>query len=61
MLESISDAETHCIWDTLEDPEESDEEISVQQEEDAPKFVNWVEFLQSVDEDLTEDQTKWIV
>ena len=61
VLESISDAEAHCIWDTLEDPEESDEEISVQQEEDAPKFVNWVEFLQSVDEDLMEDQTKQIV
>ena len=25
-LESISDAEAHCIWDTLDDPEESDEE-----------------------------------
>ena len=61
VLESISDAEGHCIWDTLEDPEESDEEISVQQEEDAPKFVNWVEFLQSIDEDLMEDQTKQIV
>ena len=58
VLESISDAESHCIWDTLEDPEESDKEISVQQEEDAPKFMNWVEFLQLVDEDLTEDQTK---
>ena len=43
---------------TAEDPEESDEEISVQQEEDAPKFMNWVEFLQLVDEDLMEDQTK---
>ena len=61
VLESISDAEAHCIWDTLEDPEESEEEISVQQEEDGPKFMNWVEFLQSVDEDLTEDQTKQIV
>ena len=61
VLESISNAEAHCIWDTLEDPEESDEELSVQQEEDAPKFMNWVEFLQLVDEDLTEDKTKWIV
>ena len=58
VLEFISDAEAHCIWDTLEEPDDSDEEISIQQEEDAPKFVNWVEFLQSVDEDLTEDQTK---
>ena len=58
VLESISDAEAHCIWDTLEEPDDSDEEISVQQEDDAPKFVNWVEFLQSVDEGLTEDQTK---
>ena len=61
VLESISDAEAHCIWDTLEEPDDSDEEISIQQEEDAPKFVNWVEFLQLVDEDLTEDQTKQIV
>ena len=35
--------------------------MSVQQEEDTPKFVNWIEFLQSVDEDLREDQTKQIV
>ena len=40
VLESISDAEAHCIWDTLDDPEESEKEISVQQEEDAPRFVN---------------------
>ena len=58
VLESISNAEAHCIWDTLEEPDDSDKEISVQQEKDAPKFVNWVEFLQSVDEDLMEDQTK---
>ena len=58
VLESISNAEAHCIWDTLEEPDDSDEDISVQQEEDAPKFVNWVEFLQSVDEDLMEDQAK---
>ena len=44
VLESISDAEAHCICDTLEDPEESDEEISIQEEEDAPKFMNWVEY-----------------
>ena len=61
VLESISDAEAHCIWDTLEEPDDSDEEISVQKEEDAPKFINCVEFLQSVDEDLMEDQTKQIV
>ena len=30
VLESISDAEAHCIWDTLEDPDDTDEEISVQ-------------------------------
>ena len=58
VLESISDAEAHYIWDTPKEPDDSDEEISVQKEEDAPKFVNWVEFLQLVDEDLTEDQTK---
>ena len=56
VLESISNAEAHCIWDTLEEPDDSDEEISIEQEEDAPKFMNWVEFLQSVDEDLMEDQ-----
>ena len=61
VLESISNAEAQCIWDTLEDPDDSDKEISVQQEEDAPKLMNWVEFLQLVDEDLTEDQTKQIV
>ena len=58
VLESISYAEAHCIWDTLEEPDDSDEEISIQPENDAPKFVNWVEFLQSVDEDFTEDQTE---
>ena len=58
VLESISNAEAHCIWDTLEEPDDSDEEISIQQEEDAPKFMNWVEFLQLVDEDPMEDQTK---
>ena len=61
VLESISNAEAHCILDTLEEPDDSDEEISIQQEEDAPKFMNWVEFLQLVDDDLTKDQTKWIV
>ena len=55
VLESISDAEAHCIWDTLEELNDSDKEISIQQEEDAPKFVNWAEFLQLVDEDLMED------
>ena len=28
VLESISDAEAHCIWDTLEEPDDSDKEIS---------------------------------
>ena len=61
VLESISDTEAHCIWDTLEDPDQSDDEVTIQEEADAPKFVNWVDFLQSVDEDLMEDQTKCIV
>ena len=61
MLESISDTEAHCIWDTLEEPDQSDDEITIQQEADTPKFINWVEFLQLVDEYLMEDQMKCIV
>ena len=61
VLEFISDTEAHCIWDMLEDPDQSDDEITAQKEADAPKFINWVDFLQSVDEDLMEDQMKHIV
>ena len=61
VLESISYTEAHCIWDMLKDPDQSDNEITIQEEADAPKFVKWVDFLQLVDEDLTEDQTKCIV
>ena len=61
VLESISDTEAHCIWDTPEDPDQSDDEVTIQEEADTPKFINWVDFLQSVDEDLTEDQMKHIV
>ena len=61
VLESISDTEAHCIWDTLEDPDQSDDEMTIQEEAEAPKFVNWVDFLQSIDKDLTEDQMKCIV
>ena len=38
VLQSISDTEAHCIWDTLEEPDQSDDEITIQQEADAPKF-----------------------
>ena len=61
VLESISDTEAHCIWDTLEDLDQSDDELTIQEEADVPKFINWVDFLQSVDEDLMEDQMKCIV
>ena len=57
VLESISDTEAHCIWDTLEDPDQSDNEMTIQEETDA----NWVDFLQSIDKDLIEDQMKNIV
>ena len=60
VLESINDAEARCVWDTLEDPDESDEEITIQQEEDTPKF-KWVKFIQLINEDLMEDQMKQIV
>ena len=52
VLESISDTEAHCIWDTLEDLDQSDNGVTIQEEADAPKFVNWVDLLQSIDEDL---------
>ena len=61
VLESISDTEAHCIWDTLEDLDQSDDEMTIQEEADTPKFINWVDFLQLIDEDLTEDQMKCIV
>ena len=61
VLESISNTEAHCIWDMLKEPDQSDNKITIQQEADIPKFKNWVDFLQSVNEDLMEDQTKHIV
>ena len=61
VLESISDTEAHCIWDTLEEPDQCNDEMTIQEETDAPKFINWVDFLQLINEDLTEDQMKHIV
>ena len=61
VLESISHTDAHCIWDTLEDLDQSDDEMTIQEEANTPKFVNWVDFLQLIDEDLMEDQMKHIV
>ena len=48
VINSITNKMGCCIWDTLKDPDEDDDDdddITVQIEENAPKFVSCVKFI----------------
>ena len=64
VLKSITDSGARCIWEHLEEPDDStdnDDEATIQEEVSSAKCVHWMQFIHSIDADLTEDQTKCIV